>query len=176
MNDSKISVRYAKALIQTAIEQGCEDAVRDDVDTLLQCISESEYLKSVLESPVIPDTKKSEIFKEIFGSRLSRLTMDFLMLLVRNKRESFLKIACLDYLEFYARHKNIRRVKLTSAVRLSNDVVSRVSIIAGAGASSVELSPVVDPDVIGGLIVQIDDKVYDASVRSQLARIKENLK
>lgn len=176
MNDSKISVRYAKALLQTAIEQKCEDVVKNDVSALVDCIADSNELKAVLDSPVIADSKKIEIFTELFSGKFQKLTMDFLKVLVKNKRENFLKIICLDYLEFYARHKNIRRVKVTSAVGISADIEAKVKEIAGAGASAVELTPELNPDIIGGLIVQIDDKVYDASVRTQLAKIKENLK
>ncbi len=176
MNDSKISVRYAKALLQTAIEQKCEDVVKADVESMRDCIAQSDELKAVLESPVIVDSMKIEIFEKLFAGSFCKLSMDFLKVLVKNKRENFLRIICLDYLEFYARHKNIRRVRVTSAVSISADIQASVKELAGAGASDVELTPVVDPGIIGGLIVQIDDKVYDASVRSQLAKIKENLK
>lgn len=176
MNDSKISVRYAKALLQTAIEQGCDTAVRNDMAAILDCINVSNEFKAILESPVITDSKKVDIFNELFSKIFQKLTFDFFKVLVKNKRENFLKIICLDYLEFYAKHKNIRRVKLTSAIAASADVQARVKEIAAANGSSVELSTEVNPDIIGGLIVQIDDKVYDASVRTQLARIKENLK
>lgn len=176
MNDSKISVRYAKALLQTAIEQKCEDVVKGDIENLKACIQDSNELRAVLESPVIADGKKVEIFDSIFGGRFSKLTMDFLKVLVKNKRENFFKIICLDYLEFYAKHKNIRRVKVTSAAGITSDVEAKVKEIAGMGASAVELTPEVNPDIIGGIIVQIDNKVYDASVRTQLAKIKENLK
>ncbi len=176
MNDSKISVRYAKALFQTAVEQKCDTVVKGDVETLRDCIAGSNELRAVLESPVIADTRKMEIFESLFASSFCKLTMDFLKVLVKNKRENYLRIICLDFLEFYARYKNIRRVKVTSAVEISADVAAKVREIAGAGASAVELTPEVDPGIIGGIIVQIDDKVYDASVRTQLAKIKENLK
>lgn len=176
MNDSKISVRYAKALLQTAVEQKCEDAVKKDIACLLDCINESADLRAILDSPVMSGSKKVEVFGQIFKGSFQKLSLDFFAVLVANKRENFLKIICLDYLEFYAKQKNIRRVILTSAVETSADVQAKVSALAGAGASAVELSTVVNPDIIGGLIVQIDDKVYDASVKTQLAKIKENIK
>nr|MCR5456341.1 ATP synthase F1 subunit delta [Bacteroidales bacterium] len=80
--------------------------------------------------------------------------------------------------EFYARSKNIKRVRITSAVETSGDVQQSIKALAkdvGEG-SDVELTVQVDPEIIGGLIVQVEDKVYDASVRTQLARIKEQLK
>ncbi|MCR5455106.1 MAG: ATP synthase F1 subunit delta [Bacteroidales bacterium] len=178
MNDSKISVRYAKALLQAAMEKGCEDAVRSDMVSLLGCINESPDFRTLLESPVVADSKKVEIFDNLFAEHFSALTTDFFKVLVKNKRENFLKIICMNFSEFYARSKNIKRVRITSAVETSGDVQQSIKALAkdvGEG-SDVELTVQVDPEIIGGLIVQVEDKVYDASVRTQLARIKEQLK
>jgi F-type H+-transporting ATPase subunit delta len=85
---------------------------------------------------------------------------------------------CLNFAEFYARSKNIKRVQITSAVAATDSVKEKVCALAKSvgGDSNVELTVKLNPDIIGGLIVQVDDKVYDASVRTQLAKIKENLK
>ncbi len=178
MNDSKISVRYAKALLQAAIEKGCEDAVRGDMVSLLGCINESPDFKALLESPVVADGKKVEIFDSLFAAHFSSLTTDFFKVLVKNKRENFLKIICMNFSEFYARSKNIKRVRITSAVETSSGVQNTIRDLAKevGGGSNVELSVKIDPEIIGGLIVQVEDKVYDASVKNQLARIKEQLK
>jgi len=178
MNDSKISVRYAKALLQAAVESGSEDAVRSDMVSLLGCINSSPEFKTLLESPVVADGRKLEIFDSLFAGSFNKLTLDFFKVLVKNKRENFLKMICLNFAEFYARSKNIKRVQITSAVETSGGVRDKVKALAASvgGGSNVELSVKVDPEIIGGIIVQVEDKVYDASVRTQLARIKENLK
>jgi F-type H+-transporting ATPase subunit delta len=178
MNDSKISVRYAKALLQAAVDAKKEDAVRSDMVSLLECITASPDFKTLLESPVVADSKKVEIFDSLFAGNFCRLTIDFFKVLVRNKRENFLKMICLNFAEFYARSKNIKRVLITSAVETTDDVRQKVKALAKdvSEGSNVELSVKVDPEIIGGLIVQVDDKVYDASVKTQLAKIKENLK
>lgn len=178
MNDSKISVRYAKALLQAAVDAKKEDAVRSDMVSLLECITASPDFRALLESPVVADSKKVEIFDSLFAENFCKLTIDFFKVLVRNKRENFLKMICLNFAEFYARSKNIKRVLITSAVETTDDVRQKVKALAKdvSEGSNVELSVKVDPDIIGGLIVQVDDKVYDASVKSQLAKIKENLK
>lgn len=178
MNDSKISVRYAKALLQAAMEKGCEDAVRNDMISLLGCINESSDLRTLLESPVVADSKKVEIFNNLFAEHFTALTTDFFKVLVKNKRENFLKIICMNFAEFYARSKNIKRVRITSAVETSDEVQRNIQELAKSvgGDSDVELTVKIDPEIIGGLIVQVEDKVYDASVRTQLARIKEQLK
>jgi F-type H+-transporting ATPase subunit delta len=178
MNDSKISVRYAKALLQAAEEAHSEDAVRSDMASLLACVNSSQDFKALLESPVVADSKKVEIFDNLFKEHFNALTVEFFKVLVKNKRENFLRMVCLNFAEFYARSKNIKRVQITSAVETSGQLKERVKQLAleVGGGSNVELSVKIDPAIIGGLIVQVDDKVYDASVRTQLAKIKENLK
>lgn len=178
MNNSKISVRYAKALLQTALEYKTEDAVRNDIESLLECINTLPDFKAMLESPIIVDSAKVEIFKKLFGSKFNKLTTDFFSLLVKNKREGFLKIICLNYLGFYAKNKNIRRVIITSAVKNPVEVSEKIKQLVKTqdNRSTVELTEKLDPALIGGLIIQIDDKVYDASIKTQLAKVKEKLK
>jgi len=134
--------------------------------------------KAMLESPIIVDSAKVEIFKKLFGSKFNKLTTDFFSLLVKNKREGFLKIICLNYLGFYAKNKNIRRVIITSAVKNPVEVSEKIKQLVKTqdNRSTVELTEKLDPALIGGLIIQIDDKVYDASIKTQLAKVKEKLK
>ena len=92
MNNSKISVRYAKALFQTAVEKNIETEVRGDVASLLECITSSEDFRALLESPVIAPDNKIKIFDAMFGGKFQKLTSDFFALTVKNKSEGFLKI------------------------------------------------------------------------------------
>ena len=179
MNNSKVSVRYAKALLQTALEKKSEEQVRKDVALILDCLKTDADFSLMLESPVIADRKKVEIFNAMFSSSFSPLTLDFFKLLIKNKRENFLKIICLDYLSFYAEGKNIRQVTVTSATEQPDEVYSAVQrLVAKAfdDSGTVEMTRKTDADIIGGLIIQIDDKVYDASIRTQLKKVKEKLK
>lgn len=178
MNNSKISVRYAKALLQTAVEQKIETEVQSDVAVLLDCINGAEDFKAVLDSPVISPNDKIKIFNSMFEGKFQKLTLDFFAMTVKNKRENFLKIICMNYLGFYAQSKNIRKVVITSAAKLDKDTASKISLLVKGQdeTSSVELFEKTDESIIGGLIVQIDDKVYDASIRTQLKKVKEKLK
>ena len=84
----------------------------------------------------------------------------------------------MDYLGFYAKKKNIKKVVITSASELDNETSEKIALIVKNQdqTATVELSQKTDADIIGGLIIQIDDKVYDASVRTQLKKVKEKLK
>ena len=114
----------------------------------------------------------------MFEGKFQKLTLDFFAMTVKNKRENFLKIICMNYLGFYAQRKNIRKVVITSAAKLDKDTASQISLLVKSQdkTSSVELFEKTDESIIGGLIVQIDDKVYDASIRTQLKKVKEKLK
>ena len=174
MNNSKVSVRYAKALLQTALEKKAEEQVRKDVALILDCLKTEGDFSLMLESPVIADSKKIEIFSAMFSSSFSPLTLDFFKILVKNKRENFLKIICMNYLSFYAKDKSIRQV-----TEQSDEVYSAVQqLVAKAfdNSGTVEMTKKIDSDIIGGLIIQIDDKVYDASIKTQLKKVKEKLK
>ena len=131
-----------------------------------------------MESPVISASDKTKIFNAMFGDKFQKLTSDFFEVLVKNKREGFLKIICMDYLGFYAKKKNIKKVVITSASELDNETSEKIALIVKNQdqTATVELSQKTDADIIGGLIIQIDDKVYDASVRTQLKKVKEKLK
>jgi F-type H+-transporting ATPase subunit delta len=178
MNDSKISVRYAKALFETAVKNSQEDEVRGDIQTLLQALTSSEDFRLFLESPVIADSDKVKIFGEVFNGKISKLTSDFFSLLVKNKRENFLKIICLNYLGFYSKSKNIRHVTITTATKAGEETAKEiVSLIKKTDTTAkVEVLEKVDSSIIGGLIIKIDDKEYDASIRTQLKKVKEKLK
>jgi F-type H+-transporting ATPase subunit delta len=85
----------------------------------------------------------------------------------------------MNYLTFYAKDKSIRQVTVTSATEQSDEVYSAVrQLVAKAfdNSAEVEMTKKIDSDIIGGLIIQIDDKVYDASIKTQLKKVKEKLK
>lgn len=177
MNNSKISVRYAKALFQIATQNGCEDQVRDDMSNILTCINTMPDFKILLDSPVLADDVKIETFKQMFGQNICPLTLDFFKLLVKNKRENYLKIICLNYSGYYNRNKNITKVLITSAVESSSELNNSIKdlVIKSNPGCKVELSTQIDNSIIGGVIINVDDKQYDASVKTQLSIFKDKL-
>lgn len=177
MNDSKISVRYAKALFQTAVQKGRTEAVKADMDNVLNCINSVPEFKLLLDSPVFSGSAKITAFEDMFKSKVDPLTMEFFKLLVQNKRENYLKMICLNYGGYYNRHNNIKKVSITTAVTPSAQLTGEIAEMVRKAnpGSRVEVSTVTDSDIIGGIIIGIDDRRYDASVRTQLANFKEKL-
>ncbi len=178
MNESKISVRYAKALFQTAVEQHCEDSVRSDMQDLLNCINNLPEFRVLLESPVINDEKKIEAFDKMFGDKFSPLTLSFYKMLVKNKRENYLKVICLNYEGYYARTKNIKQVQITAATDIPDSIKSTIKTFVEkkSDGATVEIESVVNLELIGGIVVKVDDIMYDASVKTQLAKFKNKIR
>ncbi|MBE0666689.1 MAG: ATP synthase F1 subunit delta [Bacteroidales bacterium] len=173
MNDSKIPVRYAKALFDLALEHDSLDSVYKDMQLLLYLCSMKE-VKQILENPVIRATKRGEILKALFENDVEPLTLKFLDLVFRQDRESHLAAMARDFLDLTRRHRGIRQVTLTTAVPANEKVRGEIAAItATAGASKIEFMEKTDKSLIGGFILRVDDTYIDASVRRRLNRFKK---
>ena len=176
MNDSKISVRYARALFLLAQEKNELDPVRDDILAVKKTISENELLGQYLNSPVVRPSQKIELITKLYKDKLSTLTFNFLQLLIRNKRENHLEGIFRRFLEVYSAHNGIQSASVTTAVPM--DAVLRgtiLELIASSFKTKVDLTIHEDASIIGGFILRVGDQQYDASVATGLKRIKNSL-
>ncbi len=175
MNDSKISVRYAKALFQTASEQNHADEVMKDMQ-LLQAGFETPRFKEILESPVIKISRKKKLIEEVFKPEVTRLTFDFLNLLLENKRESFLGAIIRNYLKAFRDQRGIKKADIIVASEISESTRKKfLDILEETFHSGIELEEIIRPSIIGGFILKVEDEQYDASIVSSLAKVKKRL-
>ncbi len=176
MNDSKIPVRYAKALYSLAVEKKVLDAVHADVDLLFHTTRTVPEFIQMLESPVISTTNKRQLVKEVFGARVNPMTLSFLNLLLTNKREMYLESITRDFLTLYRKNSGTKSAILSSAVALDADTVALFTkAIATRFKAEVELVTEVDTRLIGGFVLQVDDQLIDASVASRLKQLRQEL-
>lgn len=176
MDNSKVNVRYAKAFFSLAKEKNQLELLRSDIELVYNLCLESTDFRLLLESPVVKTSRKIALAKTIFGQKLNQLTMNFLELVFTNKREAELPGICRNFLLFYRQDLGVKTAVITTAVELN------ASILAGIQAklekdldAKVELSKQVDPKLIGGFVLRIDDQQVDASISSKLRKVKENL-
>ena len=176
MNDGKIAVRYAKALLNSALDQGRLDQVRDDMDSVLQIIREVPELQNLLLSPVIEPSKKNAILVGVFKGKVDPLTLAFLQMNIKNKREEFIPSMARMFLEFYKEEKGIKSVTITTAVPVDTETrTSLVKMIEDAFNAKVELEENINDKLIGGFVLKIEDVLLDASVAGQLKKIRQDL-
>jgi F-type H+-transporting ATPase subunit delta len=173
MNYSAIAVRYSKALLSLAEEKGILDPVQEDI-SLVQSVCETEdEFKRLLEIPVIPASKKIEIFTEIFEDKINVLTLEFLKMIATNRRENFLYHMTHAFLNLYKAKQGIKTVTFTS-VEVINDTERKVisDLVKNHYKADIELIEQTNKDLIGGFVLRVDDEQFDASVANQLEKIR----
>ena len=176
MNDSKISVRYAKAIFEQAREENVLDAVMTDMDFIGLCINQIPELKVLLDSPVIRTSEKKAILKKSLGDNVHPLSLSFFNLIFDNKREGYLESISRYSKYLYNREIGIKPAILLAPSKLDPALQEKiVRAISKKLDIKMELKEQTDETLIGGFILRIEDQQIDASVASQLARIRKEL-
>lgn len=176
MNESKISVRYARALFELCVEKDVLDEVYRDVKLITRVLSENPDLVQALESRVIPLSRKEKIVTEIFGDRTNQATMQLMRLIIKNNRESYISMIMRQFKDLVKKERGITEVMLTTAQPISPDLIEELKqLIAGKIAGTFEMKTLIKPEIIGGFVLRVDDLQLDASVRKELDRIRKSL-
>ena len=175
MTNPRLATRYAKSIIDLAIEQKQLDAVYDDMKFLLRiCKSNPDFL-AVLLSPIIKPSSKGKIIESITKERVSELTSALIKLLVTKTRETNLPEIAAAFVDQYNVINNIHKVKITTAVpmgeALQNAILSKVK--EGNPNGSIDLETVVNQALIGGFILETAGKSLDASILRDLKDVKK---
>ena len=173
MPNPRLAARYAKSLLDLSIEKDQLEQVYADMQWLQSVCKSNRDFINLLKSPVISGDKKIRILEAVAGGRLNKLTTGFNALLVNKSRESNLPEIVAAFISQYKEYKNIHTVKLTTATPLSE--ATRTAIIVQVkktgGYQNIELEEKVDKNIIGGFILQVDDKLVDVSIAYDLKNI-----
>ncbi|OFX19985.1 MAG: ATP synthase F1 subunit delta [Bacteroidetes bacterium GWA2_31_9b] len=176
MYHSQINIRYAKALLLIANEKGIQENIKNDAEFILSSVDTSDDFNLLLEHPVIKPSEKIKAFEALFKEKINELTLSFLKLIVKNKREIYLKNILFILIDIYKKNSGIVPVLITTAYELSVDEKEKLKLsIEKNKKCLVELTEKVDESIIGGMIIQIEDKEMDNSVVNQLQKFKINL-
>ena len=176
MDQSAIAVRYAKAFFATAKEKDLLETLKTDIELVFNVCNESVDFILLLESPIVKTSKKAELISSIFKGKINELTLNFLLLIAKNKREVHIPGICRNFLGLTRKDQNIKSALLTTASEVNSESIKKIEKLLGKELNAtIELSANVNPDIVGGLILRLEDKQYDASVATQLKKIKQKL-
>jgi len=176
MNESKISVRYAKALFELGKEKDLLDAFVTDINLIDSICKESADFVLMLDSPVVKTSQKRSAVKGIFTDKINANTLNFLDLVVQNRREMYLKDISRNFLALCRKNKGVLSATLTTASAIEEEGKKKLSnVLEKAFDSKIELNEVIDKDIIGGFVIRVEDQQLDASVSNQLTQIKREL-
>lgn len=178
MSVQRIASRYAKSLLDLAQEQGKLERVLEDVQSFQQVAKNRDFLL-MLRSPVVKADTKERVFNQLFTGKYDEMTMAFLRILLRKGREAQLAEIANEFIVQYKVVKHISTVKLVTATQLSDEAVKTIhdKLLASTSTEkNVELLTEVDADLIGGFVIEFEDKLYDASIAHKLGQMKKNFK
>jgi F-type H+-transporting ATPase subunit delta len=175
MRNPRLSGRYAKSLMDIAVEQNAVESIYQDMLGLQKLFAESKELVSVMHSPIIPADKKQAIVKAIIGGKANPITEQFITLLTTKAREYFLPEIATTFIAQYKELNQINTVQLTTAHEL--DEATKASLIASISAQlqgkKLDLITKVDEKLIGGFVLESNNNLFDASIAKDLKDIQK---
>jgi F-type H+-transporting ATPase subunit delta len=171
-----VAERYAKSLMELASSSGQLEKAREDMKLIINVYEENHEFTLFLDSPLIKTDKKISILNSIFKGKVSDLSMSFITLLAKNRRESIIREIAKAFEEQYKKNKNILSAVITSAKGLDNTTKLKVAELIRAQLNAeVELNEKIDASTIGGFMLTIGDKQLDKTVARQLSDMKKQL-
>lgn len=176
MKSSILYKRYAKALLSLALENNILERSYHDMQIVHQIFSTHNELKILLKSPIIRVGKKQSVLKHLFSTVVHPLILTYLSIIVRKQRGHMLDRISKAYLTVYKQYLGIETLKITTAVPL-NDQIRNKALRAARELTphEIEFEEEIDPEIIGGFILDLEDKQYNASVHYRLVRLKKHL-
>lgn len=174
MSVTRIATRYAKSLLELAIDRNAVEPVHADMDTLRSAVQNRD-LYLMLKSPIVHADKKTAVLHALLEGKINPLTMAYLDLLVNKGREMYLPEIATEFVQQFKKLKRITSVRVISAAPLSDAVLQglRSKLLAsGLTTENLEIETAVDPELIGGFVLEFDNNRYDASVANKLAELR----
>jgi F-type H+-transporting ATPase subunit delta len=175
MKSTKAAGRYAKALLELALDQQKIEVIENNMQQILTVANETHDFQVFLSSPLIKVDKKLEVIKSIF-SNFDSLSISFLEMLATNRREALITEIASAFLSQLKDHRGIVAVTIISAQTLDAQTKTQItSKISASINGTLEITENIDESLIGGFIVRMGDHQIDASVKNQLNRLKQEL-
>jgi len=174
MNNPRLAQRYAKSLIDSAIELNQLDAVHSDVLLLQQVLKNRDFVV-MLESPIIKSDKKFKIIHTITSGKIAKVTDLFLSLLCKKSREANLAGIVSSFISQYNTIKGLHTARLTTAWPISDSLRDSFTqkIKTSSSIDHLQLETKVDESLIGGFVLEMEGKLVDASILRDLNDVKK---
>lgn len=177
MDIGVISVRYARALLKSATLESIESKVYQDVSILLDNYTNVSDLKLTIDNPMLTKSVKQKLLETACGKDITILTKKFIQLVLNEDRENILQFIAVSYITLYRKQNNITRGILTTATAVTPQTEHKMQMMVEVKTKgTVEFQAKVNPDIIGGFILEYDTYRMDASIKTKLKDILTQLK
>ena len=177
MDIGVISVRYARALLKSATDAKIEQQVYAEMQQIAKSYIEVPQLRSTIDNPMLSKDKKEALLLTAAGKEPSALMKAFVQLVLKEDRESVMQFIANSYVTLYRQQKNVIRGRLITAAAVSPETEQKMrQMVESKTNGTVEFESQVNPDIIGGFILEYDTYRMDASVKTKLNSILTKLK
>lgn len=166
---SAVGKRYARALFEVASERGKIDQVEADLGAIVQAVLQNDDLSKIMHHPHIASDAKIKLVDELFKSHVGEESYHFLSVLIQNGREALLADIYRSFVKLANDARGIAEATVTSAKPLTDEEQAELAEKFGQTLNKkLRLTAVVDPSILGGIIVKIGDRLYDGSLKTKL--------
>ncbi|WP_316735058.1 ATP synthase F1 subunit delta [Pedobacter aquatilis] len=175
MSEIKVAGRYAKSLIDLAVENNALESTYNDMVLFEKAVDETPELEAILKNPIVPLDKKTGILNGVFADKVSKLTIAYFKIVVSKGRSAILFATAQQFIEQYNKLNGIVTADVTSATVLSAAAKEEIVAIVKRElcARQVIINEKVNEKLIGGFILKVGDKQFDASIASGLNKLKK---
>ena len=177
MDIGVISVRYARALLKSATDQKLEEQVYQEMQLLAKSYVDVPQLRQTIDNPMLSKDKKEALLLTAVGGEPTPLTRAFIALVLKEDREPVMQFIANSYVTLYRQQKNVIRGRLITAARVSAQTEQKMrQMVESKTNGTVEFETEINPDIIGGFILEYDTYRMDASVKAKLNSILNQLR
>ena len=166
---------YARSLFEVALEQDALDELREQIGQFADAVNENRELAVFFFSPYFSTKEKQEALGRILDGA-SPILMNFLSLLIENHRMPVIFRIRQEYERLWQEENRMLPVQITSAIALDDETTASLAKTIGERAGrKVTLAAIVDPDILGGIIVRVGNSILDASIRNRLEQLRRHV-
>lgn len=175
MSEIKVASRYAKSLIDLSVENNALESSYNDMVLFEKVVDETPELEAILKNPIVPLDKKTGILNGIFADKVGKLTITFFKIVISKGRSAILFATAKQFVQQYNQIKGIVTADVTTATALSPAAKEQIVAIVKRelGANQVIVKEKINEKLIGGFILKVGDKQFDASIASGLSKLKK---
>jgi F-type H+-transporting ATPase subunit delta len=176
MPSTRAAIRYAKAILEIADSKKVASEVSADMALIAQTIKSNSELSLFIQNPLITTDAKKNVVSEVFIS-VNAVTKSLFTLLLENKRFEILDVIAVEYNKLFDVMNGVEVAKVTTAIPMDAALEAKVStkIVSFSSSKKITIENTVDPSIIGGFILRIGDKQYNASIANRLQVLKREL-
>tara|TARA_S200000501_G_scaffold369146_1_gene408092 strand:- start:6448 stop:6975 length:528 start_codon:yes stop_codon:yes gene_type:complete len=170
-----VAKRYAKSIFELALTKGELELSFKEISILLDFFKNNSFALDFLTNPVLSFDKKRQVTESMFGEKLSNFSKSILYFIIKNKRTNMILQIFEEFNQLYRKEKKIISIDLVTAQKASEDLKDRIVKKFG-NQNNVFLNEKIDKSLLGGILIKLDGKQFDSTVKNSINKIKSSFK